>query len=380
LKLLFVVNAPEFFLSHRLPLALAARAAGHEVAVATGPGSAAASIVQLGFAHHALPLVRSGTNPLAEIRILWSLYQLLRRESPTVVHLVTIKPVLYGGLMARLAGVRGVLAAISGLGTVFLAKGSKAALLRRVVVVLYRHALGKANTRVVFQNADDRETFIQQRIVVPEKTVLIPGSGVDLADYPVLPEPKGRPVVTLAARLLRDKGIREFVEAIRLLKARGVDARFWLAGNTDPGNLTSLGDDEVAAWQREGLIEALGYRSDIASIFAQSNVVVLPSYREGLPKVLIEAAACGRAVVTTDVPGCRDAIDPGQTGLLVPVRDAEALAEAIETLLRQPERRLAMGRKARSYAEENFRVQLVVERHLAVYDSLANTRRRFERL
>lgn len=372
MKLLFVVNIPEFFLSHRLPLALAARAAGHEVGIATGLGAAAARIAELGFTHHSLPLNRSGMNPFAEIRILWSLYFLLRRERPSVVHLVTIKPVLYGGLMARLAGVPGILAAISGLGTVFIGQSRKAVLVRRVVEGLYRHALGQASTRVIFQNTDDRDIFVRLGIIAPEKTILIRGSGVDLADYPLVPEPEGRPVITLAARLLKDKGVREFVDAIRLLRARGVDARFWLAGNTDLNNPSSLTDDEVDAWQREGLVEALGYRTDIAALFAQSNLVVLPSYREGLPKVLVEAAACGRAVVTTDVPGCRDAINPGHTGLLVPVCDAAALADAIQALLEDPERRRGMGEKARQFADENFRIEAVVEQHLAAYAVLAD--------
>lgn len=372
MKLLFVVNIPEFFLSHRLPLALAARAAGHEVGIATGPGAAAARIAELGFTHHSLPLNRSGMNPVAEIRILWSLYRLLRRERPTVVHLVTIKPVLYGGLMARLAGVPGILAAISGLGTVFIAQSRKAVLVRRIVEGLYRHALGQANTRVVFQNTDDRDIFVRLGIIAPEKAILIRGSGVDLAEYPLVPEPEGRPVVALASRLLKDKGVREFVDAITLLRARGVDARFLLVGNTDPSNPTSLTDDEVDAWQRKGVVEALGYRPDIASLFAQSNLVVLPSYREGLPKVLVEAAACGRAVVTTDVPGCRDAINPGHTGLLVPVRDGAALADAIQTLLEQPDRRKSMGEMARQFADDNFRIETVIQQHLSAYTVLAS--------
>jgi glycosyltransferase involved in cell wall biosynthesis len=371
-KLLIVVNIPEFFLSHRLPLAIAARAAGHDVSVATGPGAAAATIIELGFPHYLLPLNRSSMNPLAELRFISSHYSLLRRERPDVVHLVTIKPVLYGGIVARIAGVRGILAAISGLGTVFIARGGRAAFVRRIVELLYRCALGMANTRVIFQNLDDRDVFVGRGIVSLDKAILIRGSGVDLADYPLVSEPDGIPVVTLAARLLRDKGVREFVDAIKILRERGVRATFWLAGNTDAKNPTSLSDEEVKGWQEEGLLEALGYCSDIASIFARSNLVVLPSYREGLPKVLVEAAACGRAVITTDVPGCRDAIEPEKTGLLVPARDAAALADAIQKLVEQPEARRAMGANARRFADENFRIETVIEQHLAAYALLAN--------
>lgn len=365
-----MVNIPEFFLSHRLPLAIAARAAGHEVHVATGAGAASARIMELGFPHHELAMSRSGTGLLAELGSLYALYRLMRRERPDVVHLVTIKPVLYGGLMARFAGVPGVLAAISGLGTIFIAEGLKAGIVRRAIECLYRVALGKANTRVIFQNTEDRDTFIRLGIIPAERTILIRGSGVDLADYPHRPEPEGIPVVTLAGRLLKDKGVREYIEAIRLLKAEGIWARFQLAGNTDPSNPTSLTDAEVESWSREGLVEVLGYRTDIADLFANANLVVLPSYREGLPKVLAEAAAVGRAVVTTDVPGCRDAIEHGETGLLVPVRDAAALAGAIRQLLDQPERRKGMGEKARRFAEQHFRIEGIIEQHLAAYNLL----------
>ncbi len=369
-RLLFVVNAPEFFLSHRLPLAIAARKAGFDVHVATGPGSACGEIAELGFTYHVLPLSRSGRNPLAEFRSLWALFRLMRRTRPALVHLVTIKPVLYGGLMARLAGVPAVVAAISGLGTVFVAQEGRGAWLRRGVEALYRLALGHRNLKAIFQNPDDRAVLIGLGAVRNDQTVLIRGSGVALADYPVCPEPDGIPVVTFAARLLKDKGVEKFVEACRILKERGVVARFLLVGSPDPGNPSSVSEDDVARWGEAGLVESLGYRKDIPVVFSQSSLVVLPSFREGLPKVLIEAAACGRAVVATDVPGCRDAIEPGQTGVLVPVRDAVALADAIQSLIEDPVRRQLMGTAGRELAEREFAIEKVVEAHLKVYQEL----------
>ena len=368
--LLFVVNTPEFFISHRLPLAIAARTAGFTVHIATGPGPACQQIAELGFEHHLLPICRNWINPLVELRTLWGLYKVLRSIRPDLVHLVTIKPVLYGGLMARLAGVPAMVAAISGLGTVFVDRNQARSWMRRGVEWLYRLALGHPNAKVIFQNPDDRAALIGMGAVREGKTTLIRGSGVSLAVYLMREEPQGVPVVTFAARLLKDKGVMEFVAAARELMRRGVAARFWLAGSLDPGNLTSISEDVLSQWSKEGAVEVLGYQSDIPNLFANSNIVVLPSYREGLPKALIEAAACGRAVVTTDVPGCRDAIEPEKTGLLVPCRDAAALADAIQSLIDDPQRRKQMGLSGRALAEREFAIDKVVDAHLAIYRAL----------
>lgn len=296
----------------------------------------------------------------------------MRTIRPDLVHLVTIKPVLYGGLMARLSGVPAMVAAISGLGTVFVDRDQKRSWIRRGVEWLYRLALGHPNAKVIFQNPDDRAALTHMGAVSKDKTALIRGSGVSLATYPMRPEPEGVPVVTFAARLLEDKGVREFVEAARVLMRRGVKARFWLAGSLDPGNLTSISEDVLMQWSKEGVVEVLGHQSDIPNLFASSNIIVLPSYREGLPKSLIEAAACGRAVVTTNVPGCRDAIEPDSTGLLVPVRDAAALADAIQSLIDDPHMRKQMGAYGRALAEREFAIEKVVDAHLAIYRELTN--------
>ena len=371
LRVLFVVNAPEFFLSHRLPLAEAARAVGYDVHVATGPGDATVEIGARGFVHHVLPLSRSGRNPLAEAFSLWSLFRLFFRLKPHLVHLVTIKPVLYGGLVSRFVRVPALVAAISGLGTVFVGENRRARFVRKAVEVLYRLALGHPNLRVIFQNPDDRATLVSLGALREDQAVMIRGSGVALADYPIVPETDGVPVVAFAARLLKEKGVLEFVEASRILKNRGVDARFWLIGTPDPGNPSSVDASDVADWAAEGLIESFGYRDDIAALFAQSHVVVLPSYYgEGLPKVLIEAAACGRAVVTTNHPGCRDAIESGKTGVLVPVRDATALADTVQILLADAGLRRRMGEAGRALAEKAFSIEQVIDAHLEVYREL----------
>lgn len=372
-RLLFVVNNPAFFLSHRLPIALAAQRAGFDVHVATMDGDSVPRIQAHGFTHHVIPMTRSGQNPLQEIRTVWALYRLFRQLQPDVVHLVTIKPVLYGGIAARLARVPGVVSAISGLGFVFVAQGIKAAFVRQVVTQLYRIALGHRNSRVVFQNSSDRDVLRGLKAVRDEQVVMIRGSGVNLADYVALPEPELPIVVLMVARLLRDKGIIEFVDAARLLRQAGVNVRMRVAGSIDVGNPASVSQADVDVWHKSGLIEALGERSDIAALNAASHIAVLPSYREGLPRSLIEAAACGRAVVTTDVPGCRDAIEPNVTGLLVPSHDGRALADAIALLASDADLRQRMGAAGRELAEREFDVDDVSRKHVVMYQSLQST-------
>lgn len=366
-SLLFVVNDAAFFISHRLSLALAARKAGYAVTVATMPGPAIQQIKELGFAHHAIPMSRSGSNPATEAVTFFAILKLLWKLRPDVLHLVTIKPVLYGGLAARLAPVKGVVCAVSGLGFVFITSGVKARVLRSFVKALYKLALRRDNLKVIFQNPDDRDVLLGIKAVAPEQVEMIRGSGVDLSLYQVAPEPSDMPVVCFAARLLKDKGIHEFVHAVRLLRRKGLAARFVVAGDIDPGNPSSVSVSDLEQWQDEGVVEILGYQRDVAALFSTVNLVVLPSYREGLPKVLVEAAAAGRAVVTTDVPGCRDAIEPGVTGVLVPVKNVELLAEAIESLVLDAPRRLAMGRAGRKLAEQAFSIERIVQQHLDIY-------------
>ncbi|CAM4035453.1 Glycosyltransferase family 1 protein [Bordetella tumbae] len=373
-RLLFVVNNPAFFLSHRLPLALAAQRAGYDVHVATMAGDSVSRIEGYGLTHHAIPMTRSGKNPVQELRTVWALYQLFRRLQPDVVHLVTIKPVLYGGIAARLAGVSAMVSAISGLGFVFVAKGAKATLVRQVVAMLYRLALGHRNSRIVFQNGNDRDVLQGLGAVRDEQVVMIRGSGVNLADYAAVAEPPPPVVALMVARLLRDKGLQEFVEAARILRREGINVRMRLAGGIDPGNPASVTQADVDGWQQEGIVEALGERSDIAALYAASHIAVLPSYREGLPKSLIEAAACGRAVVTTDVPGCRDAIEPDTTGLLVPSHDAPALAAAIGRLASDDALRQQMGQAGRVLAEREFDIDDVCRQHLDIYQTLLDQR------
>lgn len=369
-KLMFVVNVDWFFLSHRLPIALEALRQGYQVHIATCLTDKLDELNSHGFVVHPLSLDRSSAGLGNALRTMVELWSVLKFVRPDVLHLVTIKPVLLGGLVARLAKVPAVVAAISGLGFVFLANGAKAMVRRCLVCELYRLALGHHNLKVIFQNLDDRASMAKLAQIPEQKLEMIRGSGVDLAQYYQTPLPPGMPVVLFVARLLADKGVREFVLAARLLKQQGVSARFCLVGSLDPANPASLADAELKQWANEGVVELWGKRSDIPEVLRSAHIVVLPSYREGLPKTLLEAAACGRAVVTTDVPGCRDAIDPGVTGLLVPVRNATALAETVNGLINDPARCQAMGNAGRALAERSFDVRQVVAKHLRIYQEL----------
>lgn len=372
-SLLFVVNVDWFFLSHRLPIALEAIQQGYEVHIATGITSHRATLEAHGLVVHSLTLDRSSTGLLSIVQLVVQLWNVFRSVQPDVVHLVTIKPVLLGGLVARVTGVPGVVAAVSGLGFVFVARGVTAAVRRAFVALLYRLALGHHNLKAIFQNPDDCATLSRVAHLPPRKVALIRGSGVDLALYRPAPMPEGAPVVMLAARLLVDKGVREFVAAAYKLKgqfAEKLSARFVLVGEIDPGNPTSLDAEEVELWRDEGVIEVWGHCTDMPRVLATAHIVVLPSYREGLPKVLIEAAAVGRAVITTDVAGCRDAIDPDVTGVLVPPRNVDALTTAIGNLLRDAPRCMAMGQAGRCLAESAFDQRHVIAKHMDIYGQL----------
>lgn len=366
-----MVNSPEFFLSHRLPLAIAAKEAGYEVHVVTTDGPDTERIQAKGFSHHVVPFSRSGQNPLKELNTLVRLFSLFWRMKPSLVHLVTIKPVLYGGVAARLAGIKAVVSAIPGLGTVFLADSAADRVRRWLIIRLYRVGFKQNRLVVIFQNPDDRDFFLALKILKPEQACLIRGSGVALADYPYLAEPEGNPVILMAARLLKYKGVLEFIAAARLLRQRGLAVDIRLAGSPDPGNPNnSVTHQELGQWASEGQVKLIGYCKNMAEQYAAANIICLPSYREGLPKGLVEAAACGRAVVTTNVPGCRNAIIPGETGLLVPAKNAEALADAIQVLVEDTELRKQMGRAGRALAEDVFPVEKIVEQHMDIYKEL----------
>lgn len=369
-KVVYFVNTYDFFVSHRLRIAHEAINKGCRVYVISS-GVPVDPVSGDLISYINIPLSRSGLNPFSEVFVFFLILINFIKIRPDVLHLVTIKPVIYGGIVARLLGVSSVVAAISGLGSVFSAKKGLPLFRLRLVKLLYRFALKHNNLRVIFQNADDKEKLFSTGAIKQEQTVIIRGSGVGLDEYPHLPEPAGLPVVAMAARLLKEKGVCEFVEAARILKARSIDVDMRLVGAPDFGNPCSVTEDELAEWQAEGVVTLMGFRKDIAAQYAASNIVCLPSYYgEGLPKSLIEAAACGRAVITTDMPGCRDAITPDETGILIEPKNAVALADTIQYLIENPSIRMTMGGAGRKLAENAFTIESVVEQHMDIYREL----------
>jgi glycosyltransferase involved in cell wall biosynthesis len=372
-RLLYIDNLADHFCSHRLPLARAALAAGWMVSVATPPSPAVARILDEGFGHHAVPIDRRGLDPRADLGTLRALVRLYREVRPDLVHLRTIKPVLYGGIAARVAAVPAVVSHVTGLGHAFLARGVRAAALRAGLRPLYRAAFGHRCQRVVFQNGDDRRAMLGMGLLGPGRTAIVRGSGVDPAVFAqvTLPEASGAPLVVFPARLLWDKGVGDFVAAAGRLRAAGIAARCVLVGDCDAGNRASATRAEVEAWQAAGVIEWWGQRSDMPAVFAASRIVCLPSHWEGLPKALLEAASCGRAIVTADTPGCREVVRDGDNGLLVPARDPAALAAALARLLADPQACRRMGERGRQRVLAEFTVERVTADMLAVYRDLA---------
>ena len=377
-RLLFVVNESHFFLSHRLPVAQAAQAAGFEVHVAAPDdhvwapdGFDVAELARHGFVYHRVPLSRRGANPLQDAGTFLAILTLLRRLRPDVVHLLTIKPVLYGGIASRLAGAPAMVAGITGLGHAFVARGPRAALLRTALRALYRLALAHPNCAVIAQNRADQAALAEGRFVAAARIALIRGSGVPLDEYPPSPDPGGVPVAILPARLIWEKGVETFVEAARLLKSRRIPGRCALVGATRPQNPRAVPAATLEGWVREGAVEWWGRREDMPAVFAQSHVVCLPSaYGEGVPRALIEAAASARPIVASDIPGCREIARDGENALLTPPGDAAALAGALARLFAEPELRRRLGEAGRRIAEAEFSAEDVGRRTLALYEKL----------
>ena len=370
-RLLVVTNQVADFLEYRLPFARALQGEGAEVHVALPRETGAEAIERLGLRVHFIHLRRLSVNPWFEMRSLVSIVRLYRRLRPALVFHLCLKPALYGGIAARLTGVPSAVSALMGLGPIFTARTPASNVLRGCVEGGLRFAFARRRHVVIVQNPDDREHLVARGIARREHTVFIPGSGVDLAVYAPRPEPEGAPVVLMASRLLREKGVEEFVAAAALLRRRGSRARFLLLGESERGHPGAVPVSTLERWRGSGDVEFLGWRRDMPSLMAGSHIVCLPSYYgEGLPRCLVEAAACGRAIVTIDAPGCREVVSHEDNGLLVPARDVAALANALDRLIRNPELRARLGRRGREIAESRFSLQRILDANVGVIRSL----------
>jgi glycosyltransferase involved in cell wall biosynthesis len=369
--ILFVCNTDWFFLSHRTELAVAVMQEGFEVHLAAPIADKAEELSVLCIETHSIPMTRTGGNPFSELRTLWSLWRVLRRVDPTIVHAITPKPTLYMAFLARVAKTPKLVLAVSGLGHVFSSSGCVSWLRRVFIARAYKLLLKHPNMSVIFQNNSDREVLEGVSASIANCSVLINGSGVDLSRFGWEPENSSHPLrIVMACRLLWEKGVAEFVQAAKIVRCEFPDVQFDLFGKIDD-HPSAVPQVTLEEWAEEGIVNWRGYTDNVSSVFRDSNIVVHPSYYgEGMPKVLLEAAASGRPVVTTDFPGCRDAVVAGVTGLLVKPRDPGSLADAVSTLIQDGFLRQEMGRKGRLLAESKFSVQDVVQQHLEIYMAL----------
>ena len=383
MKVVLFAPSDAYLLNFRGALAAALVDAGHDVLLVSPPGPDGDRLVAKGFRWIPAPMARASVNPLRELWLIFWLYRLLRREKADLVHGFIIKGALYGALAGRMAGVPARVSSITGMGYLFLSQQRLARALRALVRMLCRLAFTGSGAKVILQNQDDLVLFRQERLARADKLVMIPGSGVDCQRFAPadsgdklgpaadsVPGEWSRFRVLLPARLLWHKGLREYVEAARILRAQGRSVDFLLAGEPDPSNPSSIPQLTIDGWVRSGLVQWLGYVDDMPGLMQSVDVVVLPSYREGLPKVLVEGAGCALPLITTDVPGCREVVNDGVEGLLVPVGNAQALAVAIMRLQDDPMARRTMGQLARSKALAQFEEGIIISRIFGVYGDL----------
>ena len=370
-KLFIVVNQDWFFLSHRLPIGVAAKDAGYDVTVVSEDTGVSDKIRAAGLNTINLPINKSGTNLKDEIKTFFFLYKLFKREKPDIVHLVGLKTMLWGSLACRFAGVKAMVSAVCGLGVLFDEKNADSMMTRGILKVLRATHSGK-RTKIIFQNNDDKAIFRNAKIMTEEQCAFTNGSGINLQNYDYTPEPAGEPIkVIFTARMVEDKGTMVLIDAAKKLESEYKGrVQFLLCGGLDsnPNGITkemleSKCDGEYVQW--------LGYRKDVLELLKQSHIMAFPSwYREGLPKSVIEAEAIGRPVVTTDSVGCRDTVIDGKNGFMIPIKDSDALADALKKLIDNSELRQEMGRNAREFAVSKFDIKDVVKVHLDVYKNI----------
>lgn len=373
IKFLMILNHLDWFWSHRLPLADAILKRDWKLFVVTNGAESDPKLQKMGVKGCALPKLGRSLNPFSQLALMWGMYKTIKTIQPDVIHAITIRYAFYAGLVTRLIGYKPVTFTVAGLGSLYTAPGLKMKLLRLIALPLIKFAFGGRGKFIIFQNPDDRNAMLKANVVKEDRATIIRGSGVDLKEFSYLPyvETKEEPIILFTSRLLKEKGITDFIEAARLLKEEGVKARFQVAGNVYPDNARSMTSAEMNKFHEDGIIEWLGQMDDMPDLLNRSMMVVLPSYYgEGVPKALLEAASIGRPIVTCDAPGCREAVEHEVNGELVLPQCPTDLADTIKKLISDPDRRHCYGAAGRKRVEEDFHVDSVVNRTMAVYDKL----------
>jgi glycosyltransferase involved in cell wall biosynthesis len=371
-RLLFMFTEDWAFASLFLDRAIAAKSAGCEVAVLVRCSEHRTVIEQAGLQVIPHNISRSGLNPFRELVSVFQLIKVFRSFRPDVIHLIALKPIVLGSLASIFYPKAKVVNAPVGMGYLFASNDVRARLARPLVKLVLKSTLGRKRSMTIIENSDDRRSLVEGGFLHSNQIVLIRGTGVNLEVFRPTTEPDGPKIVVLIARMLRDKGVFEFVESARIIKRTNSTTSFWLIGDADPGNPASLTTQQLQEWNDEGIVKWLGYRTDVADLLTQVHIVCLPSYREGFGKVFVEAGAALRAVVATDVPGCREAVEHQVNGLLVEPKNSEALAAALIEVLENDQLRLRLAKEGRRRAEFEFSSETVNAQTLAVYQQVLN--------
>ena len=369
-KILLCANTDWYLYNFRLAFAKELRRQGHEVILLSPPGDFKDRLQADGFQWESISLSRRGVNPLNEILSVVRLAKIYKTVQPDLVHHHTIKCVLYGSIAAAMAKIPGRVNSITGRGFIFSSTEPLALILKPLIKLVYKFIFSVAKPRVIFENQNDLAFFLENGLVKREKADLIPGVGVDTNRFHETDSAvtSSIPIILLATRMLWDKGVGVFVNAAKLINKQGEKARFVLVGGVDEGNPASIDKEILEQWHTDGVVEWWGFRDDLPSIYSSCSIFSFPTmYGEGVPTVLLEASACSCPLIATDIPGCRDVITHGVNGLLVPPQDPQALAEAIETLLNDPELRAKMGKAGRQLALDKFSLEKIIEQTMAVY-------------
>lgn len=372
-NILYLVTEDWYFWSHRKILAERTLKEGYKVIVVTNPGSYADKMTAIGIEVVPITMARSIASPIKEINSVLKLIEIHKKYKPDLVHNISLKPILLGSIAAWIAGVPRVINAYTGLGYLFISSSWSSSIFKKVVTPFLSLLFKREQFYSIVQNKDDEALLMEQGLVKTEKYSLISGAGVDTSHFKYTPEePTDTPIVMFASRLLVDKGVREFIEACKILRTRNIGANYVVVGDVDEGNPSSINKSELNSWLEDQVVEWWGHRDDMYNVICSANVVCLPSYREGLPKILLEAASVGRAIVTTDVPGCRNIVTNNINGLIVNAKDAISLADAMESLVCSPAVRIEMGKAGRTLVENKFDVNIINRKTIDLYNLMLN--------
>ena len=369
-KIIFLVNIDSFFVSHRLPIAKQLLLDGYDVHIATQFTRYKKTLLKMGFNTHDINFNKNSVNLLKAILPIFQIFFLIRKIKPTIIHLISLKPIIFGGFVTLISPINSMVISITGLGSMFLKKGIFYKIRENMFNLFYRIIFLFPNLKVILQNRSDLNYLIKNAKLKKNKTEIIRGSGVDLKSLKFSEIPKREPIIVMASRIIADKGIFEYIKSIQYLKKHNFEGKFYLVGDIDHKNPSAIKKSTVNYWHKKKIIIYVKHQKKISTFLKKSTIIVLPSYREGFPKILMEAAACGRPVITTNVPGCKDAIIKNVTGILVPPKNHILLAKAIKNLCDNRKRLEIIGKAARKHALKNFDINNVVSQHLYIYKTL----------